>query len=109
MCQIQTGRREHQGNSFDRKWLPSFRRQPVLVPPVLYPEAGLQYAGYEGADDNWNVKREEMAVEHLFEKAADDLRSGWKAWLVDSMDSGDCANSAAVAVPATVITLIIRD
>ncbi len=51
VCQIQTGRREHQGNSFDRKWLPSFRRQPVLVPPVLYPEAGLQYAGYEGADD----------------------------------------------------------
>ena len=62
----------------------------------------------EMSDDNWNLKREEMAAEHMMEKAADDLRAGWKAWIVDSMDSSVRGNDA-VAVPATGITSIIRD
>ncbi len=62
----------------------------------------------ELSDDNWDMKREEMAAEHIMEKAADDLRTRWKAWLVDSMDHGDRVN-VAVAVPATGITSIIRN
>ncbi len=42
----------------------------------------------ELSDDNRNVKREEMAAKHMMGKAADDLRTGWKAWLVDSMATG---------------------
>ena len=65
-------------------------------------------ANKELSDDYWNMKREEMAAEHMMERAADDLRTGWKAWRVDSMDHSDCGN-VSVAVPATGITLIIRD
>ncbi len=65
-------------------------------------------ANKELSDDYWNMKREEIAAEHMVERAADDLITGWKAWLVDSMDHSYRGN-VSVAVPATGITSIIRD
>ncbi len=56
------------------------------------------------SDDNWIIKLEEMAAEHLLEKAADDLRQGRKAWLVDSKDCSVSGKEAA-AVTASGITL----
>ncbi len=55
---------------------------------------------------DWNLKHKEMEVKHTMEnleKAADDLRTGWNAWLVDSMDLSIGGNHA-VSVPATGIT-----
>ena len=62
----------------------------------------------EMSDDNWITKREEMAAEHMLEKAADDLRQGWKAWLLHAKD-GCVGGQAAVAVPATGITSVFRE
>ena len=62
----------------------------------------------EMSDDNWIVKREEMAAEHQKENAPNDLRVGWKAWLVDSKD-GAVDDPAAAAVPAAGITSLVRD
>ncbi len=43
-------------------------------------QANNMLANKELSDDYWNMKREEMAAEHMMERAADDLRTGWKAW-----------------------------
>ena len=62
----------------------------------------------EMSDENWIIKREEMAAEHQLEKSPNDLKVGWKNWLVDSKDSS-VGGPAAAAVPAAGITLIMRD
>ncbi len=62
----------------------------------------------EMSDENWIIKREEMAAEHQLEKALNDLKVGWKNWLVDSKDSS-VGGPAAAAIPAAGITSIMLD
>ena len=62
----------------------------------------------EMSDDNWIVKREEVAAEHQLAKAPADLKLGWKAWLVDSKN-GAVGGPAAAAVPVAGITSLVRD
>ena len=61
----------------------------------------------EMSDENWLTKREELAAEHLMVKAADDLRQGWKAWLVESKSSSVGGKEAA-PIPASGITSAYR-
>ena len=61
-------------------------------------------ANKEMSDENWNTKRDELKAEHLLEQAPVDLRVGWKAWIAEHGSVAD----AAVAVPATEITSVIR-
>ena len=40
----------------------------------------------EISDEPWVTKREELKADHLKERAAADLREGWKAWIAEHVD-----------------------
>ena len=61
----------------------------------------------EMTDDNWIIKRAEIADEHLIERAPQDLSDGWKAWLAKNMLGKDCAKAARTAVPAAGPALMV--
>ncbi len=66
--------------------------------------------GKEMSDDHLVAKREELRLEHLLERAPEDLREGWKAWLADNgAGAGNGAGGAAVALPASGVTSRVRD
>ncbi len=54
------------------------------------------------------IKRDEIQAEHLLERAPEDLRMGWKAWIAAHGPVKEGAAAAAV-VPAAGITLVFRD
>ncbi len=58
-------------------------------------------------DEDWTDKRNEVKVEHLMERAPEDLRVGWKAWIKDNGPRKEGPGAAAL-VPATGITLFVR-
>ena len=62
----------------------------------------------EMSDEPWTIKRDEIKVEHLLERAPADLRMGWKAWIAEHWSGKDGACAAAV-IPAAGITSVIRD
>jgi hypothetical protein len=35
----------------------------------------------EISDEHWTIKRDEIKAEHFLERAPEDLRMGWKAWI----------------------------
>jgi hypothetical protein len=63
----------------------------------------------EMTDDNWIIKRAEIADEHLIERAPQDLSDGWKAWLAKNMLGKDCAKAARTAVPAAGPVSMVRE
>ena len=58
-------------------------------------------AKWEIPDDNWTLKRQEIAAEHLLEQAPEDLRNGWKAWLNENGPAKSGASAGKEAVPAS--------
>ena len=63
-------------------------------------EAYEMMAKREIPDDHWALKRQEIADEHLLERAPQDLRDGWKAWLKENGPGKSGANVGQEAVPA---------
>jgi hypothetical protein len=59
----------------------------------------------EMSDEPWTIKRDEIKAEHLLERAPEDLRMGWKAWIAAQGPGKEGAGAAAV-VPAAGITLV---
>ena len=52
-----------------------------LLPLPSTKEAYELMAKREIPDDHWTLKRQEIADEDLLERALQDLRDEWKAWL----------------------------
>ena len=48
-----------------------------------------------------SLKRQEIADEHLLERAPQDLRDGWKAWLKENGSAKSGTHAAKEAVPAS--------
>ncbi len=65
----------------------------------------------EMSDEPWTIKRDEIKAEHLLERALENLRMGWKAWIAAHGPGKEGAGAAAVSVvvPAAGITLVFRD
>jgi hypothetical protein len=61
----------------------------------------------EMSDENWITKREEIRAEHLMDRAPNDLRVGWKAWIKEN-GPGKEGPGASRQVPATGITSVVR-
>ena len=61
----------------------------------------------EISDEPWVTKREELRADHLKERAAADLREGWKAWIAEHVAGKEAG--AAVAVPSSGVLSVERD
>ena len=59
----------------------------------------------EMSDEAWNLKRDEIKEEHLLDRAPDDLRKGWKAWIAEHGSGRDGAGAAAVIPEAGIISV----
>ncbi len=58
-------------------------------------------AKWEIPDDNWTLKRQEIANEHHLEQAPQDLCNGWKTWLNENGPAKSGAGAGKEAVPAS--------
>jgi hypothetical protein len=62
----------------------------------------------EMSDEPCSIKRYQIKAEHLLERASEDLRMGWKAWIA-AHGPGKEGAGAAVVVPAAEMTSVFRD
>ena len=53
----------------------------------------------------WIMKSDEIKDEHLLDRAPDDLRKGWKAWIAEHGSGRDGAGAAAVIPEAGIISV----
>jgi len=57
-------------------------------------------------EEDWEVKREELEMEHKADGARDQLRAGWVQWLGGAVGQ----NASAVrVVPASLATPVVND
>jgi hypothetical protein len=59
-------------------------------------------------EDDWSIKREEIRDEHKLERAANDLRVSWKAWIRNHWPNKS-GTTSRIKRPAEGLKTIVRD